>query len=255
MKNEFEDGIWLKVLKKPSLENGVLIQGLPGMGMVGKMVVAFLIEELQTEEIARLYSSYFPSVTFLSEGGIGRLARCELYSSTDPKFLLFIGDVQPNSAGMIQVLLKVINFAKSLGVKNTISIGGLRSENGPDVVGFVFDEYYQKNDLEKCGIAFLNKGQVTGACGTMVALSHEHGLRSFGLLGKIFMDQISVDFVAAKNVLKVLQNIYDFKIDESELEKMIEDAQEQQMQLDELLSQMEGREKIDRSKDTQRFYI
>ena len=70
----------------------ILLQGLPGMGLIGRIAVNFLIENkvLKAQEVARVYSSYFPPmVTIDKTPGLGRLARLELYLITSTKPNLF----------------------------------------------------------------------------------------------------------------------------------------------------------------------
>ena len=42
--------------KKPNLKNPVLIEGLPGIGNVGKIVVDFMVDELKAQKVYEIYS-------------------------------------------------------------------------------------------------------------------------------------------------------------------------------------------------------
>ena len=46
---------------KVKLHNPILIEGLPGIGLVGKIAAAHMIAELKAEKVAELYS---PTWTF-----------------------------------------------------------------------------------------------------------------------------------------------------------------------------------------------
>ncbi|MEM2539346.1 MAG: PAC2 family protein, partial [Candidatus Bathyarchaeia archaeon] len=41
------------------LKNPILIEGLPGLGMVGKIAVKYLIKQLKARKFAELYSPHF----------------------------------------------------------------------------------------------------------------------------------------------------------------------------------------------------
>ncbi|HEC95900.1 MAG TPA: proteasome assembly chaperone family protein, partial [Euryarchaeota archaeon] len=45
---------------KPKLKNSILIEGLPGVGLVGKIAVDYMISELKAKKFADLYSPYMP---------------------------------------------------------------------------------------------------------------------------------------------------------------------------------------------------
>ncbi|MFX0052007.1 MAG: PAC2 family protein, partial [Candidatus Hodarchaeota archaeon] len=77
----------------------VLIQGLPGMGLIGKIAANFLINNFKGQEIARIYSSFFPPVVQVdSKTSLGRLSRMEIYAITEtsPNMLILTGDAQPH---------------------------------------------------------------------------------------------------------------------------------------------------------------
>jgi proteasome assembly chaperone (PAC2) family protein len=145
-----------------TLEDAILIQGLPGMGFVGHLAAKFLIDEFSAVEFARIYSSYFPSIVVLKSGE-GKLVRIELFAVSDiePNLIIMTGDVQPSETGMIQVLDFILDYCANKGVKKVIAVGGLRAENGPEVAGFAFS----KEDLEflkEYDVGTLENGQVTG---------------------------------------------------------------------------------------------
>lgn len=236
------DGTLIKELTKVQLKDGVLIQGLPGMGFVGHLAVNFLIDELDAQEITRIYSSYFPPIVRLGEDGLGRLTRAELYAtSTDPNLLLFTGDTQPIDLGIIQTMNSILNYAEAIGCKTVIALGGLRSSEGPDVTAFAYTEE-TKAYLEQQDIELLTQGEVTGAVGVLTAIAAERGLTSYGILGKISLT--GPDPVAAKNVLKTITTMLGFPIilDTAKLDAKIEKALEREEMTKKIFSIMKKKE-------------
>lgn len=250
------NGIFLRYVngeQKLQLDKPILLMGLPGMGMVGKMTVAYLIEELLAEEVVRIYSSFFPSICFLDKGGLGRLTRCEIYAANDtkPNFLLFTGDCQPLSCGMVQVISTVLDVAQETNVDTVIAIGGLRTQNGPDVAAFVFSEE-DATFLEKYKLEMLSSGQVTGAVGVMTALAAERGIKSFGMLGRLY-SEAPVDPTAAQNVLRKLVDIYKLDLDLDKFSDMIEEAREKEVIREKLVESI--REKTDEEERSSCYFI
>ena len=250
------NGIFLRYVngeQKLQLDKPILLMGLPGMGMVGKMTIAYLIEELLAEEVVRIYSSFFPSICFLDKGGLGRLTRCEIYAVNDtkPNFLLFTGDCQPLSCGMVQVISTVLDVAQETNVDTVIAIGGLRTQNGPDVAAFVFSED-DATFLEKSDVEMLSSGQVTGAVGVMTALAAERDIKSFGMLGRLY-SEAPVDPIAAQNVLKKLINLYKLDLDLDKFSDMIEEAREKEVIREKLVESI--REKTDEEERSSCYFI
>lgn len=46
--------------EKPELKNPILIEGLPGVGNVGKLAAEHLIDEIGAKKFADIYSTDFP---------------------------------------------------------------------------------------------------------------------------------------------------------------------------------------------------
>ena len=52
------------------LKNPILIEGLPGIGNVGKIAVDFLIDQLKHKIMYTIYSTSFPHSVFVNDGNI-----------------------------------------------------------------------------------------------------------------------------------------------------------------------------------------
>ena len=96
-KQENEKMSWkIKKLTKVKISNPILIEGLPGMGNVGKIAIDFIIESLKATKILEIYSYSYPSV-FVNEDNLVELPVIEVYhKKINNKSLLFLaGDIQP----------------------------------------------------------------------------------------------------------------------------------------------------------------
>src|SRR3989338_6881786 len=49
----------IQVFSRPKLRNPLLVEGLPGVGNIGRMTVGYLIKELGAVKFADLYSEHF----------------------------------------------------------------------------------------------------------------------------------------------------------------------------------------------------
>src|SRR5881397_2601915 len=111
-------------LAQVELKEPVLIQGLPGLGYVGKVAVDYFIEKLKPVKMAELYSSYllFPDGNLginISEDGTYSLPRYEFYGygEKNPHAIFLTGDAQPSVTGQYEVASMVLDFVQSLGAK------------------------------------------------------------------------------------------------------------------------------------------
>ena len=54
----------IKELKKVELKNPILVEGFPGLGMVGSIATKYLVKKLNAKKIAFLYSPVEGSLVF-----------------------------------------------------------------------------------------------------------------------------------------------------------------------------------------------
>jgi len=55
-------------LADPDLEDPILIEGLPGVGHVGKLAAEHLLEEFDAEPVRRIHSEHFPPQVTVETG-------------------------------------------------------------------------------------------------------------------------------------------------------------------------------------------
>ncbi len=127
--------------KKPV--DPILIEGLPGIGQVGKLVAEYMIHMLGAEKIGEIHSIYFPPQVILEENGLARLARNEIYCyrSLGKDLVFLVGDHQSTSnEGHYLLADQYCSIAEELKVKRIYTLGGFgvgHLVNDPRVLGAV----------------------------------------------------------------------------------------------------------------------
>jgi len=92
------DPIEIRWLEEEEGTAEILIEGLPGIGHVGKLVAEHMIQEFQAKKVAELYSIHFPPQVIIEPDGVARLARNEVHVSEGEKQIAFlVGDYQSAS--------------------------------------------------------------------------------------------------------------------------------------------------------------
>ena len=65
--------------KTPKLKNPVFIEGLPGVGNVGRIAAGYLTEELEAVKFAELFSSHFYPFVLLHQSSAVHVLKNEFY--------------------------------------------------------------------------------------------------------------------------------------------------------------------------------
>lgn len=228
------DEIEVETLATPDLDSPVFIEGLPGVGLVGKLAVNQLLEELESQPIRRIVSEHFPPVVTIDENGIAELASVTLHAMhTDHQDLLVLaGDGQAQeSVGQYRIADTVLDIADELNVTDLITLGGFGT-------GQQIDEYYVvgatadatsplKSRLADAGVRFDEEdapSTIVGMSGLLIGMGARRGYDAAGLLG--ITPGYYVDPASARVVLGILQDTFDFTVPLDTLEEQAEQIQQ-----------------------------
>ena len=122
---------FIKRLKEINLNKPLFIEGLPGIGLIGKLVSEHLIHELNAVKFAELYSSSFPPQVFVDENGLIEPMKNEFYylksAGEDQRdYIILVGNTQGLSPeGQYDICGAIIDFLDKRGVKSIYTLGGL----------------------------------------------------------------------------------------------------------------------------------
>ena len=225
---------FVKVLEKPKLKNPLFIEGLPGIGNVGRVAAGYLVNELKMKKFAEMYSPYFLPLVILHEDAEASLLKCEFYYYKGRKrdIVVLTGDTQSISPeGHYDVCEKVLDFTEKLGVKDVVTLGGFAEAEQvkePKVIGAVSDKSLVKK-YGKFGIDFGKEhsvGTIVGASGLLLGLAKLKGMECLCLMGETLGLPLITDPKAADKLLHVLEKILDVKIDLGKLENTIKEMEE-----------------------------
>ena len=233
--------------KKLKLRNPILLEGLPGIGNVGKIAIDYLIDNLKPELLYKIHSHMFPHSVFLNEDNCIELPSVSIYNykGKERDILLLTGDVQPiEEAASYEFCEKILDFMEELSCKEIITLGGIglpTEIKNPAVFGAVTDKTVLDKYKKYKGINF-KPGQkieaIVGASGLLLGLAQLRNLKGISLLAETYANQYHLGFKEAKVLLEKLQSILDIKLNLNELEKEINFSEKQR------LSDLDNSEKL-----------
>ncbi len=228
--------------KEAKLNSPILIEGLPGLGLVGKIAADHLMSELKAKKLGTLYSPFFPPQVVIKQGGLVEMMKNEFYywqaeKDTQKDLLFIVGDHQGTSAeSHYDMCNKILEVAEVYDTKLIYTLGGYGTgslSRSPKVFGAVNTKALIK-PLKAAGISFEKSGgAIVGAAGLLLGQGKLRGINGACLMGETH-GQI-IDARSAKAVLEVLQKLLHVDISLSQLEsrakkteKMIEQVRKQE---------------------------
>ncbi|MBS7615303.1 PAC2 family protein [Candidatus Bathyarchaeota archaeon] len=207
----------VKQVKKPQLKNPLLLEGLPGIGLVANIAVAYLIRKLNAEFFAEIVAPSFPDVSITEKDGSIKTPFCHLYyhksdNNCSRDLILLYGNTQALSRrGQYGLCGCILDLAESLDCQKIITLGGYRPGRkvSEPALYYAASDLETAREVEKLGAQKLS-GQIYGVAGLLVGLAGLRGMKGFCLLAET--EGTSLDVDAAKAVLKALSDTLGLKL-------------------------------------------
>ncbi len=174
--------IELRVLVKKNLKGYKLIEGFPGIGLVGAISASYLAEKLKMEQIAYLYSEKFPPMASIHNGIPTYPVR--MYADHKNKIVVLYSDFVIPANAVYEVTNEIFSFVKKSGISEIISLAGMTSTfitEEKQIFAIATDEKLKKK-LGAFGIKFVQEGVTTGVSGMLLAKCAMEKIPAFSLL-------------------------------------------------------------------------
>ncbi|HMK95395.1 MAG TPA: PAC2 family protein [Candidatus Limnocylindrales bacterium] len=209
--------------------NPILIEGLPGLGLVGKIALRYMIKQLKAKKIAYLYSPHFPYFVLVNKKGNVRLLRGVFYYYKNPNgndLILFTGDSQSQTIeGQYEIADRILAFSERHKIKTIATIGGYRIEpkEKPKVFIAATSQEILDKALQSGAVLSASGSPIVGTAGLILGLAKFKKIDALCLLGET--RGYLPDPLSAKSVLEVLKSTFNFDLDLAGLNEEIARAE------------------------------
>lgn len=221
----------IELERELDLENPLFIEGLAGIGHIGRNCVSYLSDDLEAEKVGTLNSHHFPPYTLVNDDKVLEALQNDIYVTeiNGRDVVLMEGNAQAsNPEGHYEIADKVLDFTDEIGASEIVTIGGYGKGEvveQPEVFGAVTSEEL-KEEYTGLGIEFDHDvGQIVGISGLLLGLGKERGKEGVALLGETPGFLMS-DPKSTEAVLQVLEKMLDLDLDYSSLDDKVEESQE-----------------------------
>jgi uncharacterized protein len=207
----------IEVTEKPQLNNPVLIEGLPGIGFVASIAALHLIREFHAKKFAQIVSSSFQDFAILTETGMARSPKNELYyvkrEDGGRDLIIWYGNTQAlTTPGQYELCGKVLDIVQDLGCQFAVSLGGFKKDEVKGVPSLYCAASDEETLQDVLGLGTrVMVGHIFGIAGLLVGLSRLRDMRSFALL--VDTMGLSPDAVATKVALNALDRFLTLNVD------------------------------------------
>jgi len=232
--------------KEPNLDNPIFIEGLPGIGNVGKIATDFLIEEFKAKKLYSFFSYKFPHSVFVNEENLVEMPKIEIYykkfngkngKNKKRDLLLLTGDIQPideeSCYTFCEEVLKIVQHHKCSEMITTGGIGLQQVPDHPKVYCTsndkkLYEDYVKKDVLIEKDI-FGTVGPIVGASGVLLGLGKMHKVKGVSLLAETFGHPMYLGIKGAKEILRAIEKRFNYGINLEKMSKEIIEVEKELM--------------------------
>lgn len=235
---------FIRKIKEATLKDPILVEGLPGVGHVGKLVADHLVEELHAEKIIEIYSPHFPPQVMVEDDGTIKQVRNEIYAykgrEEEPDILLLVGDYQSaTNEGHYELTGIFLDIAQEYGVKRIYALGGYGTGqfvDKPTVLGAANNTALVE-EMKQHDVIFQENepgGGIIGVSGLLLGLGSLRNMDAVCLMG--VTSGYLVDPKSAQEVLRVLCKVL-------KVEVGMEALQERGKEMEKIVGKLQEMEK------------
>ncbi len=219
----------IKTIKKVKLNKPVLIEGMPGIGNVGKIAADLIVEQLKAEKMLSFFSYCLPNSVFVKEDSMIELPKIEMLYKKKGKtdFLFLVGDVQPmREEDSYRFAEAVLDAALKHSCSEIITLGGIGLQELPKKPRVFCTGNDKKFVQEFVKLGANDKlygvvGPIMGISGLLLGLSKEKGIRAASLLAETYGHPMHIGLREAKELMAILEKKYKLGLDMAKVEKDI----------------------------------
>lgn len=218
---------------KPNLKNPILIEGLPGIGNVGKIAMDFLVENVKATKIISIYSHYFPHSVFINEKNLIDVPILGIYHANINKqdFLFLAGDVQPiDEPSCYEFCELIVDVLQQYKGKELITLGGIglqKIPKKPKVYVTGTNKAYVKTFPHASDKIYGVVGPIIGVTGVLLGVAQRKKVLAAALLAQTFAHPAYLGIKGAKETLHVINAKFDMKLDLGKLSEEIDEIEKE----------------------------
>ncbi len=216
---------------KNDLKGYTLIEGYPGMGLVGTIAAKYLVEKLKFEEIGYIDSNIFAPVIRIHKALPVRPAR--IYADKASKVAVLTSEqVIPRQFTHL-VAKKTVKWIESKGIKELISLSGVQSGGGrSEMIYGIASNEESRQLLSKYSLKEIPEGITTGVTALILLELRKSKVKAISMLANV---QLSADYKATAEVLRKLNEMLGLNLN---VEPLLEEARVLEKQLVEQMQKL-----------------
>ncbi|MFH1257705.1 MAG: PAC2 family protein [Candidatus Micrarchaeota archaeon] len=157
----------IREIEKVKLKNAVMIEGFPGIGMIGTISASYLAEKLGMRIIGYISSSHFPPIAAIHD--YVPVSPARIYASEKYNLIVLFSEFVIPSEVAFALSQKILKYAQEKGCKEIYSLAGIASEQPQEKIFGIGSTPQMVEKLKKNGIEVIKEGATQGVSGLLIS--------------------------------------------------------------------------------------
>lgn len=220
----------IELNEKP--QKPIIIEGFPGVGLVGTIATEFLIDHLKARQIGNIWSDKLPPLTAIHENKVVQPLGVFYSEKHNIMILHAISGVQGIEWEVADEILKIANELNAYELISLESVGTMSQEMSPEAPTksfFYADNEEARKKLKEAGAEPLKEGIIMGVTGALLLKAKMRHVCIFAETHSQLPDS-----KAAAKIVEILNHYLGLQIDTKPL---IESAKKFEQKLKKILEQ------------------
>jgi uncharacterized protein len=218
--------------QEPTVKNPILIEGFPGIGLVGNIASQYIVNELKMTYLGAMSSKYFPPLSVLLGGVVNMPVR--IYEDAKRGIVILTADIPVHPLASFEIGKEIVSFAESIGAKEMICLAGI-TVMGDEHRVFGAVSHQNLLDRIKDKTEVFELGTITGITGSIMNECRIKNMPAICLLGETASAE--PDPRAAIATIETLNKICNLDVSTT---KLSEQAEQIELQMAQLAQQMKA---------------
>ena len=205
--------VYYNVVDGEEAKDAVLVQGLPGVGLVAKAAVAYLLDKVKNVRVCRFMSPDFQNIAFIRDGLIIYSFADLFLAKTQRPLLLLYGNAQPSTSfGQHEFCDKLMGVCVNIGCSFVLTLGGYgRQETAEERKLYCSST---REQVLKKYLPMINgsvfSGQIIGVAGILLTEAERRNIDNLSVLAETF--GAAPDFEGARRAVEAVVKLADLDI-------------------------------------------
>lgn len=203
--------------KPVNLQGYSLIEGFPGMGLVGTISAKYLAEKLGLKEIGYIESNMFLPIIRVHDGLPVHPSR--IFASEKYKLVILLSEQIIPQALVDRLAKAVVQWIEKKKISRLISLSGIKAmpeKSAKPIVYGIASDAASKKILIDNNVEIIKEGITSGINALILLEMRDKNIDAFSLLGNV---EISADYKASSLLIEKLGQILGFEVDTKPLLK------------------------------------